>query len=97
VQAQVFADDYVVESMRGLVRRINPLAKHPANPVLSPERPWEESFALPLTVMFDDEQNLYRMWYRPGYGKFNMGSIAVSHRSRLARGMRRSTAPLHGR
>ncbi len=74
-QAQVLADDHVIESQRGLVRRVNLLAKHPGNPVLSPERPWEENFAVPLTVMFDDEQKLYRMWYRPGYGKFNLGYL----------------------
>src|SRR4051812_16523966 len=35
-EAQVLVDDYVVESTHGLVRRINPLTKHPSNPVLRP-------------------------------------------------------------
>lgn len=74
-QTQVLVDDHVIDSMRGLVRRLNLLAKHPGNPILSPERPWEENFAVPLSVMFDDEQKRYRMWYRPGYSKFNLGYI----------------------
>ncbi len=32
-QAQVLVDDYVVESMTGLTRRLNLLVKHPSNPV----------------------------------------------------------------
>ena len=77
-QTQVLADDYVVESMRGLVRRVNLLAKHPANPVIRPDRPWEEGWAMPLTVFFDADEQLYRMWYRPGYGKFNLGYVTSS-------------------
>lgn len=74
-QVQVLVDDHVIDSMHGLVRHIHPLVKHPANPVLRPEQPWEERYALPLSVFYDAEQKLYRMWYRPGQGKFNMGYV----------------------
>src|SRR5262245_49562337 len=74
-EAQVLVDDYVVESMNGLTRRINPLVKHPANPVIKPDQPWEEKSAVPISAFFDEEQKLYRMWYRPGPGKFNLGYI----------------------
>src|SRR4051812_16622407 len=68
LQAQVLVDDHAVESMRGLVRRILPLAKHPGNPVLRPDRAWEERYALPLSAFYDADERLYRMWYRPGQG-----------------------------
>jgi hypothetical protein len=71
--AQVLVDDHVIESMTGLVRRIQPFAKHPANPVLKPDMPWEEGSAVPISAFYDTEQKLYRLWYRPGIGKFNLG------------------------
>lgn len=74
-EAQVFVDDYVIESMSGLKRRLNPLVKHPGNPIIKPDQPWEENYALPLSVFYDEEQQLFRMWYRPGQGKFNMGYV----------------------
>ncbi len=72
-EAQVLVDDYVIESMHGLVRHINPLAKHAANPVIRPDQPWEERYAVPLSAFFDPDEKLYRMWYRPGSHKFNLG------------------------
>lgn len=61
--------------MNGLTRRLNPLVKHPANPVIKPDRPWEAKFAVPISAFYDEEQKLYRMWYRPGQGKFNLGYV----------------------
>ncbi len=69
---QVFVDDFAVQSMRGLVRRINVLAKHHSNPVLKPDHPWEENFALPISCFYDRDEKLYRMWYRPAGHKFNL-------------------------
>jgi hypothetical protein len=74
-EAQLFIDDYVVQSTANLVRRINPLAKHEANPVIRPDQPWEEGYATPISAFFDADENLYRMWYRPGRNKFNLGYI----------------------
>lgn len=71
-EGQVFVDDYAIESMAGLARRLHPLAKHPANPVLKPDRKWEVDFALPNSLFYDDELQLYRMWYRPGRNKFGL-------------------------
>jgi hypothetical protein len=35
-EVQVLVDDHLVETMPGLVRRVNPLGKHSANPVFPP-------------------------------------------------------------
>jgi hypothetical protein len=72
-EAQLFIDDYVVASTSNLVRRINPLEKHDANPVLRPDQPWEERFAVPISAFYDADEGQYRMWYRPGQHKFNLG------------------------
>ncbi|HEV7406462.1 MAG TPA: hypothetical protein VGO11_26160 [Chthoniobacteraceae bacterium] len=71
-EAQMFIDDYVVQSMRGVTRRIQPLVKNAENPVLRPERPWEENFALPISAFYDPDEQRYRMWYRPGHDKFRL-------------------------
>jgi hypothetical protein len=42
--------------------RIEPLHKHPANPVLTAERPWETSIGYPC-VLYDPAGPTFRMWY----------------------------------
>ena len=59
---QLFLDDYVVESMAGLERRIHPAEKNPANPILAPEDPWEETYTLLYGSVLREEDG-YRMWY----------------------------------
>ncbi len=62
-QFQLFVDDYVVQEMRQVTRRLNPLKKHPANPILKPDRPWEGQYTQPNFVVFDRKDRLYKMWY----------------------------------
>ena len=38
---QLFLDRHVVESLTHAKRVLNPAAKHPANPLVKPDRPWE--------------------------------------------------------
>ena len=60
---QLFVDDHVVQEMSQVTRRLNPLKKHPANPILKPDRPWEGQFTHPNFVVFDQDDRLYKMWY----------------------------------
>ena len=62
-QFQLFVDDYVVQEMRQVTRRLNPLKKHPANPILKPDRSWEGQHTTPTFVAFDRKDRLYKMWY----------------------------------
>jgi hypothetical protein len=64
VQPQVLVDNFIVERTEALSRRLNPLAKHAANPVLSPQRPWEGRSTLPTTVLFDNADRRFKMWYQ---------------------------------
>ncbi|MFN8488491.1 MAG: GntR family transcriptional regulator [Caldilineaceae bacterium] len=68
-QARVFlfVDDAEIAEQHNLVRRVNQATKYPHNPVLAVEHPWEGEGVTPsATVLYDNEQMLYRMWYH-GY------------------------------
>ena len=55
---QLFADNYLVQSMTGLTRQYHKLKPHPANPIFTATA----SIAYPVYLMRDPE-GLYRMWY----------------------------------
>ena len=40
--------------------------RHPANPVLRGEHPWEQRASLYGTVLYDPEEKQFRMWYLTG-------------------------------
>lgn len=66
---QLFLDDYLIDSTENITRRINRAEKHPGGPVLLPDKPWEENMALLFgSVIFDEQENLYKMWYYSGKG-----------------------------
>ena len=71
-EPRLFADDAAIETMSGLTRRVNALRKHGTEPVLRPERPWENMATLPMAVFYDDEEHIFKMWYRPGAEKFHL-------------------------
>ena len=62
---QLFIDDHVVESTQGVTRRLNRLERHPGNPVLVGDRPWERWMISPngRAVLFDRETGEFKMWY----------------------------------
>ena len=62
-ETQVFVDDFILERTEALERRLNPLVKHAANPLLRPRQRWEGEFTLPTSVLFDDSDQRFKMWY----------------------------------
>jgi hypothetical protein len=64
---QLFVDDYLVESTT-LVRRFHQPEWHAKNPVLTPDRAWEGSKAMPFSdgVWYDPTDRLFKMWYTAG-------------------------------
>lgn len=71
---RLFADDWVVEKMDGLTRTLHPVKKHPANPLLVPEKAWEKPAVLIYgAVMFDPKRtnDRFRMWYLCYTPEFN--------------------------
>ena len=62
-EEQLFLDDYVIERMENITRRINQAQKH-GEPVIRPDRSWEENRALIFgSVLYDHDDEIFRMWY----------------------------------
>ncbi len=60
----LFLDDKDLESRPGLDRRAVLPTRHADNPVIRPEFDWEEGSTPPITVLYDAEAGLWRMWYQ---------------------------------
>ena len=59
----IFLDNYLVESIQGMRRVVNQPEKHPKNPVVRPDKPWESRCQVYGTALFDDERDIFRLWY----------------------------------
>jgi hypothetical protein len=59
---QLFLDDYLVASSRGVTREIHPVEKYAGNPVLRPTEPWEGSETIVYGSVIREGEK-YRMWY----------------------------------
>ena len=64
---QLFVDDYLIAKSDNLVRQVHQVRKHPASPMLIPDKPWEKGggregcvFA---TIHRDAETGRFRIWY----------------------------------
>jgi hypothetical protein len=74
---QIFLDDFLIKSTENITRHINQVQKHPGGPVLVPDKPWENNMALLFgSVIFDEQDELYKMWYHCGGGHVG---YATSH------------------
>ncbi len=63
-EAQLFLDDGVIESSTLVERVMHQPIRHPANPLLSPEEPWEGTTMNYLSGVFRDEKSgLFRVFY----------------------------------
>jgi hypothetical protein len=61
---QLFVDDYVVSSREHVARKYHAFEKHPSNPLLNPDRPWEGNNVYVYgTVLPNESGPGYRMWY----------------------------------
>ena len=79
-EVHLFLDDFAFEDRWDAERVQNEPLKHPANPVLVPDQPWEKAVFSPV-VLYDGELRRFRMWYalstmgaykRHGYGPYVM-------------------------
>ncbi len=62
---QLFIDDLVIEELSNVQLTLHQPTKHPHNPVLRADKPWEaRSVALYGTVLYDQEDQIFKMWYR---------------------------------
>lgn len=74
---QLFVDDHLVASMKNLAREFHQPAKHPRNPLIVTDRPWEVVAGREViglgTVLRDDSKGTFRMWYRSGKARVYYG------------------------
>ena len=65
---QLFLDDHVVDSTADVQRQLHRPTRHEGNPILRADMPWEQGgngvYLYGGTVMFDEEDGVFKMWYR---------------------------------
>ena len=61
---ELFVDEQLIAEQQDVELVLNPGEKHPANPLLRAEKPWEGwRIYLYGSVMFDGDAGLFKMWY----------------------------------
>ena len=63
---QLFVDDYLVDTAEGVRRSVHQWKRHPANPVLQPDKPWEYGGNYLNTygsVIYDESEQVFKAWY----------------------------------
>ena len=66
---QLFVDDYLIGSSENVTRQVHEMRKHPANPLVVPDKPWEYSKpqkahrAMLMLVRRNDKTGRFQMWY----------------------------------
>ena len=70
-RAQLFVDQVVVRSADNVAFTLHPAKKHPKNPLVKADRPWE-GWRLEIygSVIYDEDERIFKMWYigeAPGY------------------------------
>ena len=64
-EKQLFIDDLIIKRTEFISKVLNRPRKHAAGPVLKPERKWEGNFLAVSSVIYDQEEGLFKMWYVP--------------------------------
>jgi hypothetical protein len=63
---QLFVDDYLINSSEGIRRTVHQWRKHPQNPVLRADKPWEfggNYISTYGSVIHDPQEKLFKAWY----------------------------------
>jgi len=63
---ELFLDNELIEVTPGVSRKLHPPKKHPLNPVVRCERWCDGEYIQPYTTMYDEEDQLFKMWARAG-------------------------------
>ena len=64
-RAQLFVDLMAVGSTERIAFTVHPAHKHPLNPLIKADQPWEGWWVRILggSVLFDEDEQLFKMWY----------------------------------
>jgi len=60
---QLFIDDYLIAAKQNVQRRYHPFRKHPGNPLIVVDRPWEAHVVAACTVLPEEDGSGFRMYY----------------------------------
>ena len=63
-RSQLFVDKVLVRESQNVAFTLHPARKHPENPLVKADRPWE-GWRLEIygNVIYDEEEKLFKMWY----------------------------------
>ena len=66
-RAQLFIDQTLVAESDRISYTLHQAQKHPANPLIKADRPWE-GWRLEIygNVLYDEEEKIFKMWYLGG-------------------------------
>lgn len=78
----LFIDDQCVAHRQNLTRTVHPAQKYSRNPILIPEPAWEGPM-VPSSVLYDEDDGLFKMWYQtharvPGVDSTYVSCFATS-------------------
>ena len=77
-QKQLFLDDgFLLERAEGIRYVMHQPIKHPHNPLLVPDTPWELQVQLYGSVLWDEEAQAYKMWYTNRTFKYGKDSAVL--------------------
>lgn len=77
-QKQMFLDNHLVHWTDKMELKVNSVRKHDGNPIIRPESDWEpNSYVMPGTVMYDEQDKIYKMWCY-GYGPTAVDGLGAS-------------------
>ena len=69
---QLFLDDHLIERMQGVGRQLHRPRRYGDRPLLEADQPWEQGgngvSLMGGTVLYDEEEHIYKMWYRNSRG-----------------------------
>ncbi len=63
---QLFLDDAGIAEMHNLKRVVHQPTRHPDNPLITADTPWERGCQVYGTAFFDQDLNKFRLWYLTG-------------------------------
>jgi len=65
---QLFIDDEIIDTLENCRKQFHRPRRHPENPVIEADRPWERGldgvYLFGGTVLYDEEERIFKMWYR---------------------------------
>ena len=62
---QLFIDDHLIETTKGMRRTVHQWEKYPGNPVLRADKPWEFGgrYITYASVIYDRQEHVFKAWY----------------------------------